>query len=306
VRSPTPPRGHLETERENPAARELDALPTLEALRVIGEQDARVHAALERARPELARAVDLVAERLRAGGRLFYVGAGTSGRLAALDAAELPPTFQSDPAQVQAILAGGREAMWKAVEGAEDDDRAAGAELAARGLSARDAVLAIAAGGTTPFAHGAIAAARAAGALAIFFACVPFDEAPDEAELSIRVVPGPEVLTGSTRLAAGTATKLALNALSTLVMARLGKVHGNLMVDVDTRTNAKLVERGARIVSRLTGLDREAALGLLERAEGHVKTAIVMQSLGAELTAARARLDRAGGVLRRALESERA
>lgn len=301
MRPPTPPRGHLATERENPATRELDALSTEEALRVIGEQDARVHAALERARPELARAIDAVAERLSRGGRLFYVGAGTSGRLAALDAAELPPTFQSDPAQVQALLAGGREALWKAVEGAEDDARAAGRELAARGLAAGDAVLAIAAGGTTPFAHGAIAAARAAGALSIFFACVPFDEAPDEAELSIRVVTGPEVLAGSTRLAAGTATKLALNALSTLVMARLGKVHGNLMVDLDTRANAKLVERGARIVSALTGLERGAALALLERAGGHVKTAVVMQRLGEDTAAARARLERAGGSLRRAL-----
>jgi N-acetylmuramic acid 6-phosphate etherase len=302
VKSPTPPRGHLATERENEATRALDALPTEEALRVIGQQDARVHAALEAARPALARAVDAVAERLSRGGRLFYVGAGTSGRLAALDAAELPPTFQSDPAQVQAILAGGREAMWKAVEGAEDDRDAAGAELAARGLCARDAVLAIAAGGTTPFAHGALAAARARGALSIFLACVPFDEAPDEAEISIRVVPGPEVVTGSTRLAAGTATKLALNALSTLVMARLGKLHGNLMVDVDTKANAKLVERGARIVATLTGLDRAAALALLERADGHVKTAVVMQRLSLDAPAARARLERAGGHLRRALE----
>jgi N-acetylmuramic acid 6-phosphate etherase len=303
VKSPTAPRGHLETERENPAARELDALPTLEALRVIGEQDARVHAALAAAHPQLARAVDAVAERLARGGRLFYVGAGTSGRLAALDAAECPPTFQSDPEQVQAVVAGGREALWRAVEGAEDDGAAAGVELAARGLSERDAVLAISAGGTTPFAHGAIAAARARGALTLFLACVPCEQAADEAEISIRVVTGPEVLAGSTRLAAGTATKLALNALSTLVMARLGKVHGNLMVDVDTRANAKLVERGARIVSTLTGLAREDALALLERADGHVKTAVVMQRLGLDAAAARARLVRAGGVLRRALEA---
>lgn len=303
MKSPTPPRGHLATERENPATRELDALPTEEALRVIGQQDARVHAALEAARPQLARAVDAVAERLARGGRLFYVGAGTSGRLAALDAAECPPTFQSDPEQVQAVLAGGREALWRAVEGAEDDAEAAGRELAARGLNARDAVLAISAGGTTPFAHGAIAAARARGALSLFLACVPFEQAPDEAELSIRIVTGPEVLAGSTRLAAGTATKLALNALSTLVMARLGKVHGNLMVDVDTRANAKLVERGARIVSSLTGLARDEALALLERADGHVKTAVVMHRFACDSTSARARLDRAGGHLRRALAS---
>lgn len=302
MKPPTPPRGHLSTERENEASRALDALPTLEALRVIGEQDARVHAALAAARPQLARAVDAVAERLARGGRLFYVGAGTSGRLGALDAAECPPTFQSDPEQVQAILAGGREAMWRAIEGAEDDVPAAANELAARRLAANDAVLAISAGGTTPFAHGAIAAARARGALTLFLACVPFEEAPDEAEISIRIVTGPEVVAGSTRLAAGTATKLALNALSTLVMARLGKLHGNLMVDLDTCTNAKLVERGARIVSSLTGLDRDASLALLERAEGHVKTAVVMQRLGLDRDAARARLVRAGGFLRRALD----
>lgn len=303
MKPPTPPRGHLTTELPNDATRALDALPTEEALRVIGEQDARVHAALAAARPQLARAVDAVAERLARGGRLFYAGAGTSGRLAALDAAELPPTFQSDPEQVQAVVAGGREALWRAVEGAEDDAAAAGRELAARGLCERDAVLAITAGGTTPFAHGAIAAARACGALTLFLACVPFEQAPDEAEISIRIVTGPEVVAGSTRLAAGTATKLALNALSTLVMARLGKLHGNRMVDVDTKANAKLVERGARIVSELTGLDREAALALLARADGHVKTAVVMQRCSLDREAARRHLERAGGFLRRALES---
>jgi len=186
---------------------------------------------------------------------------------------------------------------------AEDYPEDGAAAIDEKDVDIRDVVFGISAGGTTPFVHAALSFARACGAGTVFLACVPFEQAPDEADVSIRVLTGPEVLAGSTRLKAGTATKLVLNALSTLTMVRLGKVHGNLMVDVDTRTNAKLVERAGRIVSSLTGLEREPALALLERAGGQAKVAVVMQRLGLGVAAAREHLRAAGGFLRRALES---
>ena len=204
---------------------------------------------------------------------------------------------------VQAVLAGGPGAFLRAVEGAEDDADAAATELAERGLGSDDVVLGIAAGGTTPFVRGALDFARGRGAATIFLACVPFEQAPDRADLSLRLVTGPEVLAGSTRMKAGTATKLALNTLSTLVMARLGKVHGNRMVDVDTSTNAKLVERGRGLVRDLVGCDGARAAALLEAAEGHVKTAVVMGALGLDREAAAARLEASGGFLDRALDA---
>lgn len=305
TRDPSSDRGALSTEQRHPASSELDRLSVAESVELIQREDARIHAALAAARPEIVRAIEVVVERLRRGGRLIYVGAGTSGRLAALDAVECPPTFQTDPGQVQAILAGGDSAWRGAVEGAEDDVEAPRRELAARDLSRDDVVLGIAAGGTTPFVHAAIDAARERGAATVFLACVPFEQAPDRADVSIRVVTGPEVLTGSTRLKAGTATKLVLNTITTVAMARLGKVHGNLMVDVDTSRNAKLVDRGARIVSTLTGASRAEALALLERAGGQVKVAVVMRAHGLEAEAAREALARCGGSLRAALTAER-
>jgi N-acetylmuramic acid 6-phosphate etherase len=294
----------LPTEARHPASRALDLLPLALAIELVQREDVKVHAALYAARPAIERAIELVAERLARGGRLFYVGAGTSGRLAQLDAVECQPTFQTGPELVQCVLAGGPEALTRAIEGAEDDAGAARRELEARGLGSRDVVFGIAASGTTPFVHGALAFARERGAASVFLACVPFDDAPDEADVSIRAVTGPEVLTGSTRLKAGTATKLVLNTLSTLVMVRLGKVHENLMVDLDTRGSAKLAARGARIVATLTGLEGEAARALLARADGQVKLAVVMQRLGLDARAARERLAAAGGVLRRALEGQ--
>jgi N-acetylmuramic acid 6-phosphate etherase len=296
------PRDHLPTEQANPASERLDELETLAAVDVFASEDRRAVEAVAAARVAIAAAVDLVAARLAAGGRLYYCGAGTSGRLAVLDAAELPPTFQSDPQLVQALIAGGESAFLRAVEGAEDSRELAARMLAERGLAARDVVLAIAAGGTTPFAHGAIEAGKRAGAATIFLACVPFELVPDAADISIRAVTGPEVLAGSTRLKAGTATKLVLNTLSTLVMARLGKVHGNLMIDVNTRSNAKLVQRGISLVCRLTGLDRASAERMLDAAEGSVKCAVVMHARACGLADARRRLADCAGQLRRALE----
>ena len=294
------PRDHLLTEQPNECARGLDALTTEGAFDVLNAEDATVAAAVGTAREELARAADLIAARLAAGGRLFYVGAGTSGRLAVLDAAECPPTFSSNPEQIQAIIAGGPAALTAAIEGAEDDAEAAGRELDARGLSDSDVVLGITAGGTTPFVHGALHHARSEGAFTIFFACVPREEAPDEADLSIRVLTGPEVVSGSTRMKAGTATKLALNTLSTLVMVRLGKVYDNLMIDVDASANAKLVERARTLIQRVTGCDRERAAELLDEAGGSAKLACCMALTGQDAEGARASLDAAGGSLRSA------
>ncbi|MCB9914353.1 MAG: N-acetylmuramic acid 6-phosphate etherase [Planctomycetes bacterium] len=294
-------RGHLATERENPASRDLDALSTADALALFRREDARVLEALEQAAPALERAVDLVAARLAAGGRLVYVGAGTSGRLGVLDAVECPPTFRSDPRQVVGVLAGGRDAMFAAVEGAEDDRAAGARDLEALAVDARDAVLGISAGGTTPYVHGALAEARERGAATLFLACVPASEVPDDYDVSLRLETGPELVQGSTRLKAGTATKLALNALSTLVMVRLGKVHGNRMVDVNTRGNAKLRDRGLRLVEELAGVTRDAAGEWLDAAEGSVKLAVLMARRGLGASEARAALQRAEGSLRRAL-----
>ncbi len=297
------PRDHLATERANPLSAELDVLATGDAFDLFQSEDERAALAVRAARAEIVRAIDLVADRLGRGGRLVYVGAGTSGRLGALDASECPPTFGSDPAQVQAVIAGGAAALAGPVEGAEDDEDAARRELAARGVSALDVVFGIAAGGTTPFVHAALAEARERGAATVMLACVPRGDAPDAADVSIRIPTGPELVAGSTRLKAGTVTKLVLNRVTTLAMVALGKVHGNLMVDVTTRANAKLRERGISLVVTLTGLGRGAAAELLERADGEVKTAAVMHAHALDADAARARLAAAAGRLRDALAS---
>ncbi|MBM3990578.1 MAG: N-acetylmuramic acid 6-phosphate etherase [Planctomycetes bacterium] len=294
-------RGHLATESHNERSAGFDALSIADAVELMQREDERVHAALAAARADLARAIELVVARLRGGGRLFYVGAGTSGRLGLLDAVECPPTFQTDPSLVQAVLAGGAAAVTGAVEGAEDSATAAGEELARRGLCERDIVFGIAAGGTTPFVHGALDFARSRGAATVFLACVPREQAPDRADVSVRIVSGPEVISGSTRLKAGTVTKLALNTVTTVAMAQLGKVHGNLMVDVDTSKNTKLVERGARIVAALAGVGRDEALALLAAAGGQVKVAVVMSKRRLPREQACEHLRRCGGLLRRAL-----
>ncbi|MDP6519245.1 MAG: N-acetylmuramic acid 6-phosphate etherase, partial [Planctomycetota bacterium] len=294
-------RAQLPTECPLAESESLSELDTKKALALCARADAAAASAVQRAADEIASVVDLVATRLAEGGRLFYVGAGTSGRLGVLDAAECPPTFHSSPEQVQALIAGGDGALTRAVEGAEDDEQAAGRELTARGLGPADVVIAISAGGTTPYAHGALAAARAAGAASVFLACVPFEAAPDRADLSLRLETGPEILTGSTRLKAGTATKMVLNTISTLTMARLGKIHGNRMVDVATGANDKLRDRGLRLVCELADVDRSRAGQLLDAAGGRVKTAVVMGRCGLERAAAEERLAAADGFLGSAL-----
>ena len=296
-------RDHFPTEQRNPASAGLDAAPTGEAFDIFQAEDERMVAAVAGVRAEVCQAVDLVAERLARGGRLLYVGAGTSGRLGVLDASECPPTFLTDPGTVQGVIAGGPAALTTPVEGVEDNEQAARTEMEEREVSTDDVVFGLTAGGTTRFVHAALACAKERGAATVFLACVPAELAPDEADVSIRIATGPEVLAGSTRLKAGTATKLVLNRVTTLAMARLGKVHDNLMVDVDASANAKLIERATSLVATLTGIDREAARARLEEAGWRVKTACVMEAHGIDRAAAEKRLTGVGGVLRRALTS---
>lgn len=279
-------RGHLLTERPNPRTERLDRLPLSEAFDVMNAEDQAVPGAVAQAKADICAAIEAVASALEAGGRLIYVGAGTSGRLGVLDASECPPTFLTDPTMIQGVIAGGWDALRRSIEGAEDDPAAGAAAMDALGIDPRDVVMGIATGGTTPYVHGALAQARQRGARTVFLACVARDQVADEADISIRVLVGPEVVAGSTRLKAGTATKLVLNMISTLSMVRLGKVYRNCMVDVNTRANQKLVDRGARIVESLTGLDRAAAVALLEAAGGHVKTALVMHAKSVDRPAA--------------------
>ena len=267
----------LATEARNPLTEHIDELPTVELLRLINDEDAKVAAAVAAVLPETSKAIDDIAGRFAEGGRLFYIGAGTSGRLGVLDASECPPTFSVPPTLFQGIIAGGDSALRKSSEGSEDSPEQGASDLAARGFAATDTLVGIAASGRTPYVLGALAHARNVGALTIALTCVPDSPMAAAADISIAPLTGPEVLTGSTRLKAGTATKLVLNMLSTGVMIRTGAVYGNLMVNVQT-TNAKLIDRAQRILMTTTGLDRPSAATLLEQA-GSVKTAIVMQKL---------------------------
>lgn len=294
-------RGHLTTEHRNPDSHRLDRLSTREAFDLFNREDATIAAAVRAARDDICRAIDLVSESLETGGRLIYVGAGTSGRLGVLDATECPPTFLSDPSTVQGVIAGGLDALVRSIEGAEDDPADGAAAMDEREIGSHDTVVAIATGGTTPFVHGAIARARERGARTVFLACVPKEQVSDEADVSIRVITGPELITGSTRMKAGTATKMILNMISTLAMVRLGKVFGNLMVDVNTTTSSKLLDRGTRIVQTVTGRSREEARALLESADGRVKTALVMHARNVNRTAAERLLAEAGGQVGRIL-----
>jgi N-acetylmuramic acid 6-phosphate etherase len=289
----------LATEGSNPASERLDELSTGEMLGVMHAADREVADAVAAEIPHIAAAVDAVAERIANGGRLFYLGAGTSGRLGVLDASECPPTFGVSQDMVQGIMAGGDIALRTSVEGAEDDSSLGVSDLKAAGFGAKDALVGIAASGRTPYVLGAIEYARSIGALTIGLGCTPNSAIGAAADIAISPVTGPEVLTGSTRLKAGTATKLVLNMLSTGVMVRTGYVYRNLMVNMQT-TNAKLVDRASRIVAAITGLDRESAGGLLAEA-GSVKAAVVIAKLGLSREAAEARLASTAGNLRKAL-----
>jgi len=292
------------TEQRNPASERLDAMSTLEIVDLMNQEDFLVPAAVHAGREAIARAVELIAEAMRAGGRLFYIGAGTSGRLGVLDAAECPPTFGTDPRQVQGIIAGGREALVRAVEGAEDRAEDGSTAVRERGFGSGDVLAGIAACGVTPFVRGGIEEARRLGGRTLLITCNPGHASLPQADVTIAVDVGPEVLTGSTRLKAGTATKLVLNTLTTAAMVRLGKCYGNLMVDLRA-TNHKLRLRSVRILRQLCGLEEEAAHGCLAEAGGDLKAAILMARLRIGRAEAIARLEQSGGILRKALGEER-
>ena len=294
-------RHDLLTEAQNPASNEIDALPTLEMLRVINAADHAVAAAVEHELPGIAAAVDGIVERLQNGGRLFYIGAGTSGRLGVLDASECPPTFNTPPDLVQGIIAGGDRALRCSVERAEDDPEQGRQDLEQRGFSGRDVLVGIAASGRTPYVLGAIAYAGSLGALTVGLSCTPKSELAQAAQLAITPLPGPEVITGSTRMRAGTATKLVLNMISTGVMIRIGYVYGNLMVNVQP-TNEKLTDRARRIAGCIAGVSYDEASKLLAEA-GSVRIAILMHRLKLTRSEAESRLAAARGRLRAALET---
>ena len=283
------------TEQRNPRSRRIDVLSSLEIVDLVNREDRRVAEAVGREREAVARAVDLAVESFRAGGRLLYVGAGTSGRLGVLDAAEMPPTFGTDPERVQGIIAGGYEALVRSREGAEDHPEDGAAAVEEREVGPDDFVLGIATSGTTPYVHGALARARELGARTGFLLCTPPPpELAESHDVVIAPLVGPEVVTGSTRMKAGTATKLVLNTITTGAMIQLGKVYGNLMVDLQV-TCRKLRDRGERILMEVLELSRDEAADLLERADGHVKTALVMGRKGVGPERARTLLDEADG-----------
>ena len=291
---------HLLTEQTNPASDSIDTQPAEEILRIINAEDRKVPEAVEREIPAIARAVDAIVAAMERGGRLFYIGAGTSGRLGVLDASECPPTFSVPPGLVQGIMAGGMDALWKSTEATEDDPDAGVHDLQQRRFAATDVLVGIAASGRTPYVLGAIAEARRMGAATVGISCTPDSELARLAEIAITPLAGPEVLAGSTRLKAGTAQKLVLNMLSTAAFIRLGFTYRNLMVNVQP-TNAKLVDRACRIIVRATGVDYDRASRLLAEAGNDVRTAIVMEKKGVGRDAAREALEAAGGRISQAL-----
>jgi len=291
------------TELRNRASENIDRLSTQQIVDLINAEDALVPAAVARQSKQIAAAIDLIVARFKEGGRLFYVGAGTSGRLGVLDASECPPTFGVPPSLVQGIIAGGRRALVRSAEGAEDYPEDGAAAIEKKRVRAKDVVVGLAACGMTPFVHGALKQASLIGAATIFVTCAPEAVAHIPAEIIINPVVGPEVVTGSTRMKAGTATKLVLNMLTTGAMIRLGKVYGNLMVDLKA-TNEKLRDRSVRIVMEITHLNRPRAKKLLACAQGKVKAAIVMHFRRTDLAGALKILDECDQFLRKAIEGK--
>ena len=287
---------NLTTEQDNPLSANVDRLTALDAVRLINREDAKVAAAVRETLPEIAAAVEVIVEAIASGGRLFYLGAGTSGRLGVLDAVECVPTFSVPPDLVQGVIAGGSAALTHSIEGAEDRPEGGREDLIARGLTSADVVCGIAASGRTPYVIGALDYADSLGAKTIAIACNPNSPIGAIAEISISVNVGPEIIAGSTRMKAGTAQKMILNMLSTAAMIRLGKVYGNLMVDVKV-SNHKLADRACRLVMSLTDVSEEKANELLASANYEVKTAVVMARLGVDCEGAAQMLEQANGKL---------
>ena len=290
----------LTTEKRNPRTMGIDTAPLSEAIRLLHEEDQRAIDAVTPELPYVVEAVEIVEAAFRNGGRLFYAGAGTSGRLGVLDAAECPPTFGTPPEMVQGLIAGGREAMFEAQEGAEDHESNGAEAIDAAGVTEADVVCGIAASRRTPYVVGAVARGREIGAKTLFVTCNPRSQFSLDVDVAICPDVGPEPIMGSTRMKSGTATKLVLNMISTATMIRLGKVYENMMVDLQM-TNLKLVERSKKIVMTATGVDYNTAASTLEAAGGHVKTALVMLLADVDAEAARNRIKRGGGFVRHAI-----
>ncbi|WP_462410675.1 N-acetylmuramic acid 6-phosphate etherase [Neobacillus sp. Marseille-QA0830] len=291
----------LTTEQRNERSRNIDQLSTLEMIELMNQEDSTVATAVEAALPQIGTAIDAIYQALKNNGRLFYVGAGTSGRLGVLDAAECPPTFCTPPELVQAIIAGGEQAMFTAVEGAEDNQEQGAKDLESRGFRQSDVVVGIAASGRTPYVIGALQYARQLGAFTISLSCNANAEMSQYADHKIEVVVGPEVLSGSTRLKSATAQKMVLNMLSTATMIKLGKIYDNLMVDLNA-SNLKLVERAKRIVMEITGVPYQEAEEALKKTNQKVKPAIVMLTAGVSVEKAYELLGQADGFTRKAIE----
>lgn len=293
-------RSQLLTEQRNPRTNNIDCKTTLEIIDSINAEDARVFTAVHRERESIAMAVDLITDAFEEGGRLIYVGAGTSGRLGILDASECPPTFGTEPNMVMGIIAGGEKAVFQSIEGAEDFSENGAKDIQQKEVNHRDVVVGITTGGTTPYVMGALFEAKKRKAGTIFLCCNRETTPSFDVDIIIRPIVGPEVITGSTRMKAGTATKLILNMLTTATMIKIGKVYENLMVDLRA-VNAKLSDRAERIIMAVTGISREDAKKLLVSAFGNAKVAIVMQKLGLDYAEAKKRLDGQGGFVRRVL-----
>jgi N-acetylmuramic acid 6-phosphate etherase len=292
----------LLTEQVNPVSRDIDTRPTAEVLQIMNGEDQKAVTAVTAEMPKIAQAVDRIVDAIRKGGRLFYIGAGTSGRLGVLDAAECPPTFNVAPELVQGIMAGGDAALARSTEATEDDPETGKRDLRGRGFSAGDVLVGIAASGRTPYVLGAVAMARSLGALTVGISCTPDSELSRVVDIAITPLCGPEVIAGSTRLKAGTATKLVLNMISTATMVRLGYVYGNLMVNVTPR-NHKLADRAARIIAVSAAVSTERAGELLNEAGGNVKTAIVMAKMALDRGGAEAKLAASDGHVAEALKT---
>ena len=295
----------LATEQRNPHSMEIDVASVREILEVINTEDHKVPIAVRHELPYVARAVDIVVEVFRGGGRLFYIGAGTSGRLGILDASECPPTFGTPPEMVQGLIAGRREAVFRSQEGAEDVEEHGAVALREAGFEQKDVVCGIAASRRTPYVVGAVEYARSIGAKTLYVTCNPRSEFNLDVDVAICPVVGPEVVMGSTRMKSGTAQKLVLNMITTASLIRLGKVYENMMVDLQS-TNKKLVERSKRTVMTVTGLSYTEAVSLLDQAGGHVKTALVMELAGVDREEAKRRLTAADGFVRKAIARDMA
>jgi N-acetylmuramic acid 6-phosphate etherase len=293
----------LTTEQRNPASMDIDAKSVEEILLIINSEDKKVAPAVEKEIPYIAQAVEIVVEALKKGGRLIYVGAGTSGRLGVLDAVECPPTYGTDPEMIQGIIAGGRKAMFRAVEGAEDHEENGARDIDLKNVGPNDVVCGIAASRRTPYVVGAVKRARQRGAKTLYVTTNPRSEFDLDVDVAICPEVGPEVIMGSTRMKSGTAQKLVLNMITTTAMIQLGKVYENMMIDLQM-TNKKLIERSKRVVMTVTGCSYEEAERVLKEAGGHVKTAIVMIKAHVDAAEAKRRLEKSGGFVRKAIEDD--